>query len=319
MSRVGIAAQRVLGRALVVTFVMAVRLVVVAPPMQAQESPDTTTVGSGGGQFEGIVESDDDLSAEVTYNQLVATPGGGPSGGGGGGPVTPVRPRTCEVHAAPGGPDGGGSENDALTPVSGDLVEGDWYYQSCRYDDSGGLAYSGYWQYTPADPVNPGPDLAALARQAYDQVPFGFPVPVTSPGIEMDQITGFPTWLWIDPAAWRPLSAHAEVAGFWVEVKAQPQRVRWDMGDGTVVACDGPGTPYDFGVPDDAQRTDCQHVYQVVSADEPGGQYTASATVVWSVTWEASTGASDVLADASRTTTFGMTVTERQAVVTYDP
>jgi hypothetical protein len=318
MSRVGDGSRRLIARLVIILSVVVVLIGAPQQAVSAQEPPSEVEIRPSGDPFVGAANSDDDLSASVSYNQLVATPGGGPADGGGG-PVAPVRPRTCEVHAAPGGPDGGGSENDALSPVSGDLVEGDWYYQSCRYDDSGGLAYSGYWQYTPADPVNPGPDLAALARQAYDQVPFGFPVPVTSPGIDMDQITGFPTWLWIDPAAWRPLSARAEVAGFWVEVTAQPRRVSWDMGDGTVVACDGPGTPYDFGVPDDAQSTECQHVYQVVSADEPGGQYTASATVVWSVTWEASTGATDVLADASRTTTFGMTVTERQAVVTYDP
>lgn len=41
--------------------------------------------------------------------------------------------------------------------------------------------------------------------------------------------------------------------------------------------------------------------------------------MTWSVDWEASTGATGTLTDASRTTTFALTVTERQAVVTYDP
>ena len=233
--------------------------------------------------------------------------------------MQPVRERRCEVHAAPGGPDGGASENDNLSQVAGEMVEGDWYYQACRFVDTGELAYSAYWQYTPDDVASPGPDLAAMARQAYDQVPLVFPAPVTSPAIGVDQITGLPTWLWIDPSGWGELSARAEIPGFWVEVAAAPRHVVWDMGDGEQVTCAGPGTPYDPSRPDDDQSTTCSHVYQFVSNDEPDGQYAASVTVIWSVSWRASTGATGVLADASRTTTFGMTVTERQAVVTYDP
>lgn len=287
-----------------------------ASTASAQEPRTGTVISSGGDQLAGAVGADDSLTASASYQAL------GQEGGGGGntpGLVRPSRPRTCEVHAAPGGPDGGGSENDTLVPVAGALVEDDWYYQTCRYTDTGELSYAGYWQYAPGDPVNPGPDLAALARQAFDEVPLTFPVPVTSPAIDIEQITGLPTWLWIDPGGWAELSAQADVAGFWVEVTATPRRVIWDMGDGHEVACDGPGTPYDPSVPDGDQSTDCSHVYQYVSTDEPDGRYAASVTVVWSIAWEASTGATGVLADVSRTTTFGLTVGERQAVVTYDP
>jgi hypothetical protein len=269
-----------------------------------------------GGWWAGGVEADDELSATVTHKDVVDDDGDvSPSGGGSAGPE---RSTSCETYEAPGGPGGGGySENGALTPVTGDFVEDDWYYSNCTYDDTGELAGSEYWQYSPNDAVNPGPDLEAMARRAHDQVPFTYPAPMTSPGIDVDQITGLPTWLWIDPADWHPLSARSELSGFWVEVTAEPQRVIWDMGDGTVIECDGPGTPYDPAVPDDAQSTDCEHIFQDVSADEPDGRYAASATVDWAVSWEASTGATGELADTSRTTTFGLTVTERQAVVTY--
>jgi hypothetical protein len=282
----------------------------------AQDAPTEAGIRSKSDVFAGVVKSDDSLSASASYEQLgVEAAGGAPTAAG---LTRPTRTRTCEVHAAPGGPDGGASENDTLVPSSGSLVEGDWYYQTCRYADTGELVYSGYWQYDPADPANPGPDLAAMARQAYDQVPLTFPVPVTSPAIDLEQITGLPTWLWIDRGGWGELSARAEILGFWVEVTAQPRHVVWDLGDGNEVTCDGPGTPYDPNVPDDDQTTDCSHVYQYVSAGETGGRYAASATIVWSVAWQASTGATGVLADASRTTTFDLTVTERQAVVTYD-
>jgi hypothetical protein len=195
-------------------------------------------------------------------------------------------------------------------------VDGGWYYQTCRYLDTGEMRSSNYWQYTPGAAAPTGPDLAALARQAYDEVPLGYPVPVTSPGLDVEQITGLPTWLWLAPGSWDPVQARAEILGFWVEVTAHPERVVWDMGDGETVVCDGPGTPYDPSVDDDAQATDCSHVYQFASVDEPDGRYAASATVEWSVDWVASTGATGVLADASLTTTFDVTVSERQAVVT---
>ena len=230
--------------------------------------------------------------------------------------ASPVRARVCDTHAVPGGPDGWGSEHGPMADAEA-MTEGAWYYTTCRYADTGALTYAGYWQYEPGDPADPGPDLAALARQAYDQVPLTFPAPATSPAIDVDQITGLPTWLWIDPAGWRELTARAEIPGFWVEVTATPQRLVWEMGDGTRITCDGPGTAYDPALPANAQNTDCSHVYRYVSTDQPGGRYAASVTTEWTVRWQASTGATGELADASRTTTFDLAVGERQAVITY--
>jgi hypothetical protein len=283
-------------------------LAALGAPAAADDEPPPPS----GNAWANVSASDDKLSASVSYQDLVGSPGGP-----GARPIAPTRPVTCEVHEAPGGPDGGGSENDTLGPFAGAYVEAAWYYQTCRYLDTGQLASSNYWQYTPGNPANPGPDLAALARQAYDEVPLAFPVPVTSPGIDVDQITGLPTWLWLEPGSWAELSARAEIPGFWVEVTAHPERVVWDMGDGETVTCDGPGTPYDSAIDDDAQSTDCSHVYQHTSVEESGGQYRARVTIEWSVDWESSTGAGAALPDASRTTTFALTVSERQAVVSY--
>jgi hypothetical protein len=303
----------VLGWMVPAALTMALAAIPVAafPLSQAQQGPPPASAAVGGDEFSGAAGADDKLSASVSYRELVGTSGDGPRR------TAPIRPVSCEVHEAPGGPDGRASENDTLSPYSGRYVEAAWYYQTCRYRDTGQLASSNYWQYTPGNPTNAGPDLAALARQAYDEVPLAFPVPVTSPGIDIDQITGLPTWLWLEPGSWSELSARAEIPGFWVEVTAHPERVVWDMGDGETVTCDGPGTTYDPAVDDDAQSTNCSHVYQHTSVDEPDGQYQASVTIQWSVDWESSTGAGGVLADATRTTTFALTVTERQAVVSY--
>jgi hypothetical protein len=300
--------RRTVARGLVLGALVAGALVSGGIPGLAQAD------GRGGAGFASATSSDEKLTASVSYQELVE--GGHTSGGST--PLAPSRRRVCDVQEAPGGPDGG-SENDTLAPFSGAYVDQAWYYQTCRYVDTGELAASDYWQYAAADPADPGPDLAALARQAYDEVPFGYPVPRTSPGIDVEQITGLPTWLWLDPTSFTGLSARAEIPGFWVQVSAHPRQVIWDMGDGETVTCAGPGTPYDPSVPDDTQSTDCSHVYQHTSFDEPDGRYSASVTVTWSVDWTSSTGAGGVLADASRTTTFELTVTERQAVVTYDP
>jgi hypothetical protein len=232
--------------------------------------------------------------------------------------VPPARRRRCELHAAPAGPGGTQGENQHLPALAGGLVEGEWYYQSCHYLDTGELASSRYWQYTPGQPATPGPDLAELARQAYDEIPLAFPVPHTSPAIDIRQLTGLPTWLWVDPATWQAQTADATLAGFTVEVTATPDRLVWDLGDRTApVTCSGPGTAFDPARGND-QRTDCSHVYQFVSTNEPRGVYRAAATMVWSVTWAASTGATGSLGETSRTTRFDLGVEDLEAVTCYD-
>jgi hypothetical protein len=76
-------------------------------------------------------------------------------------------------------------------------------------------------------------------------------------------------------------------------------------------------TPYDLAG-GDGQWTDCSHVFQYDSSGEPGGRYSLSATIVWDIAWTASTGARGDLADASRQTSFDLSVTEMEAVVSYD-
>ncbi len=117
------------------------------------------------------------------------------------------------------------------------------------------------------------------------RVPLVAPTVQTSPPIGSPQLVGFPTWLWIDPAAWGTFDATATVPGLTVTVTATPKQVEWDMGDGNHVTCDGPGTPWVEGT-SAAADTDCEYTYQFTSADQPGGTYTVTATVTWAVTWD---------------------------------
>src|SRR3546814_16272040 len=94
--------------------------------------------------------------------------------------------------------------------------------------------------------------------------------------------------MWLDPSYWDPrvLTTSASVtsnSGFVVTVSttltAVPQSVRWDMGDGTGVTCDGPGTAYDSGAPSASPSTDCGHPYRQSSATQPGHAYDMTAPV----------------------------------------
>lgn len=235
--------------------------------------------------------------------------------GGDGAGATRVRPRECIVR------EWDGERLSAARPVSEQLATVDQmiadedYYLECTWTDTGVTDYAELFTYQPG--VS-GPRLDAIARRVADQVPLEFPRPATSPAIDGEQITGLPTWLWVDPGGYRSFDAEATLAGLTVTVTATPVQVSWDLGDGTdPVVCAGPGTPYDLAVDDDAQHTDCSHVYRYASAGETGGVYHASATTTWSLAWEASTGETGTLPEVSRTTTFDLTVTERQAVVTY--
>ncbi len=96
------------------------------------------------------------------------------------------------------------------------------------------------------------------------------------------------TWLWIDPGAWQPLSQTASAGPVSATVTATPTSVRWDMGDGAVVTCRGPGTPFDPTRAESAQSTDCSHTYKRSSAGQSGERYTVRVTITYGVSWTAS-------------------------------
>jgi hypothetical protein len=75
------------------------------------------------------------------------------------------------------------------------------------------------------------------------------------------------------------------VPGITVTVTAVPERVVWDMGDGTRVTCGGPGTAYNASVPDEQQSTDCSNTYRRTSARESGKSFRVRATIQWRATW----------------------------------
>jgi hypothetical protein len=158
-------------------------------------------------------------------------------------------------------------------------------------------------------------DPAALAQQALDRTVVPAPEIRLNPPEGQDQVVNVPTWMWIDPAAWAPVSATAAAGGVSVTATATPTSVSWDMGNGDVVVCSGPGTPYDANVAPNDQRSDCTYTYPRSSASRADGAFTLRVTTTWGVTWTVS-GASGggSLGTVQRTTTAPLRVAEIQAV-----
>jgi hypothetical protein len=132
--------------------------------------------------------------------------------------------------------------------------------------------------------VNP----ATMAERAERYLPLPAPSVSTSPPPDRLLVVGLATWLWVDPSTWRPLSSTASVAGVSVTVTAVPERVTWQMGDGTTLVCRGPGRPYNPALSDEQQSTDCSHIYRHTSAGEPDQTFEIIATTEWHVTWTVS-------------------------------
>ena len=280
-------------------------------PSPEPDLPMTDQWGFGGVEPGGIV-------AGAGGTPVSAGPDGR-VGGSGAGRAAPQRPIDCLVIELDPSTEGIGSVTPGLQNADVEradaVVEGGRYYQECWYVDTGDLFYADVWDQGP--PGQPGVNPRVLAQSALSREPFTVPVPGMAPAMDGEQITGLPTWLWLDPSNWAPIEAEASAAGVSVTVTATPVRVEWDMGDGTVVECDGPGVVWnpDGPNPDD---TDCSHVFQDTSVDEPDGRYAGSVSIVWSIAWQANTGESGTLPEGRSSSPFSLLVNEMQAVVTYD-
>jgi len=130
----------------------------------------------------------------------------------------------------------------------------------------------------------PAPAAAAALAQALK-----LPAPVIgmSPAPPIAQLVNAPTWLWLQPP-WQSVSATGPAAGATVATIAQPTAVVFNMGNGDLVTCNGPGVPYNPRLPDSAQQTNCSYTYRKSSASQPGDSFRVTATVYWQETWFAS-------------------------------
>ena len=149
-----------------------------------------------------------------------------------------------------------------------------------------------------------------VAEQAARQLGLGSPTIEMAPPDGSAQLVGVASWLWIDPAAWRAVSASATAGPVTTTATATPTKVVWNMGDGDSVTCDGPGTPYSASDPN--ATTACSYTWPAP------GRFTVTATVYWSVAWTATgaPGGGNLGVQAGQPAEVPVTVTESQAINT---
>jgi len=166
-------------------------------------------------------------------------------------------------------------------------VNGDWEPSTTLGPNPPFGTVSAWIIYTPGAPLGPGlvtaPNAvdvvldAVLGDLAIDAID-------TSPPATVDIPLGVDVWLWLPDGEFEdigPLTAQA--GAVWATAWATPREIAWDMGDGTVVICDGEANvEYDAEVSYDTQAEldHCGHVYD----DPPDSDtYPVSATVTWGI------------------------------------
>ena len=166
----------------------------------------------------------------------------------------------------------------------------------------------------PNQPAIPTVSPAVLAQQAESQLPLPAPSIEMAPPANRDQLVNVSSWLWIDAAAWRPMSATAAAGPVSATATAAPTEVVWNMGDGHSVTCDGPGVPYDSSNPD--ASTYCSYTWPSSSAGQPGGAYRVTATVFYRASWTAAgaPGGGSLGLVAGPPSTVAVRVAESQAI-----
>ena len=174
------------------------------------------------------------------------------------------------------------------------------------------------WAQDPPPNSGAGPTPREVAQLAVEQMDLhAITIGITpEPGDGNVGIVGMPVWLWVanpDSSTVGPATASASAGGISVTATARLHSLTWDMGDGSTVACNGPGTPYraSYG---DRKSPDCGHVYETSSAAVSGGRFTVTATSDWVITWEGAGQAGTIRLDGL-TSSVQISVGEAQVLV----
>lgn len=161
------------------------------------------------------------------------------------------------------------------------------------------------------DEEDEGVDLVEVAHQARASLELDEPRVSMSPSADGPVLVHVPVWIWIDQDEWSLQSASASVPGGEVTVTAAPSSVSWQMGDGTTVDCDGPGTAFDASAHDPEESSpDCGHTYTST------GQVEVSAQITWETSWESDDGEGGSLPSLTTETSQQVEVIESSGVVT---
>jgi len=115
--------------------------------------------------------------------------------------------------------------------------------------------------------------------------------------------------LWLSLAGQDPVTVRAEAGSLWAEATVTLASTSWDMGNGDVVECDGPGEAIvDTETLDEGP---CGYTYRQSSPDED--PYVLSVTATWQITYRSS-GGSGSTGTLDRTLSVDYDVDEIQTI-----
>ncbi len=189
--------------------------------------------------------------------------------------------------------------NDEGGFAPGGPTPGGWFSVTCINRVTGASTTQTEWITSQAAAAPPTPSATVtsvaprvLALQAERSL--RLPAPVLHFNPAATSVVNLPTWLWVDPSVWHPLSVTASAGPVSATAVATPESVTWQMGDGGVVVCAGPGRPFDPALPAEQQATSCQYTFRSSSLGQPSGDgdpdaaaYPVRATITWAVSWTA--------------------------------
>jgi hypothetical protein len=191
-------------------------------------------------------------------------------------------------------------------PPPGAQTPGGWYVRSCYNPENGvGVEYMPEWIPDAQAPTMTPEQLARRALAALRLLP---PDIQLAPDPSGSGLVGLPVWMWttVTPNTWGPLTTSDSDGPLVVTLTVQAVSITWDMGDGTVLTCRNPGTPYEPRYGHQPSPT-CGHTYTAPSLSRPGGVYPVTATTTWRASWSGGgqSGAFTVLRQASTSVRIG--------------
>lgn len=217
-------------RATAAAAAVALAVVFGAAPTALADGPDG---GVSCGDYICEVEADDPGQAGSTGGHAGSEPQGGSGSGNG------SNPWTCVYELLAPQPPAASLDWEGHTPGDGAVYE-----QTCHYLDSLNTVVRYQWLADPP-PAATTTDPAVLAQRAVDSMKLAGP-DIASPRAAGRYLVGMPMWMWVNqnPTTYGPNTASASAGGVTVTATAKVSKIVWTMGDGAVVTCAGPGTPY---------------------------------------------------------------------------
>jgi hypothetical protein len=154
--------------------------------------------------------------------------------------------------------------------------------------------------------------MADLIAGSSESVRRQIPTPslAINPAPELGGFVNLGMWLAVTEPA--PISVTATAGSVWATTSAELESTTFDMGDGTVVVCDGAGDRIPASQMDSLGPSPiCGHTYAGVNGREP---FVVTMTSTWRVSWTGSGGAGGDLGGLDRTSSLEYEVLEIQTV-----